>query len=138
MKKYSFTALNNLTSVSELSGTVRDVLAGNAVSAEATYAVMLAIEEVATNIIKYGYDDDGVHEIAIDLRIAPGAVTLDIIDDGHEFDPLSVGESDVSSAIDARAIGGMGILLVRSMTDSMRYCRHNNKNILKIKVGSRK
>ncbi len=138
MEKFSFTICNNLGSLSEISAIVRSVLGKNMVSAEAIYAVMLAIEEMATNIIKYGYDDDAIHEIDIELCINSDAIVLTMIDDGHEFDPLSVEVSDISSSLDVRAIGGMGILLTRSMSDSMQYCRKNNKNFLQIKVDPRK
>ena len=62
----------------------------------AVYVVNLAIEEIVTNILKYGYDDTAIHEILLRIEIHPGAVRLVLEDDGHEFNPLKVPEPDVN------------------------------------------
>ena len=59
------------------------------------------------------------------------ALTIDIIDDGLPFNPLTEGPSvDVNAPIEERRIGGLGIHLVRSMMDDLSYRRENGKNHL--------
>ena len=73
--------------------------------------------------------DGGIHEIEIALKSEPDAITIEITDDGRPFDPLSdAPEPDVGAAMEDRAIGGLGIHLVRAMMDEMSYRREGNKN----------
>ena len=54
-----------------------------------------------------------------------------IADDGRPFDPLTEApEPDLESAIEDRPIGGLGVHLVRTMMDEVRYRREEGKNRL--------
>ncbi len=100
----------------------------------AVYVVNLAFEEMATNIVKYGYDDKLEHLIEVSLEPVDGALRLTLVDDGHEFDPVAADEADTSSKLHEREIGGLGIHLVRSMASSMRYERSGGRNRLEVIV----
>ncbi|MGC1460888.1 MAG: ATP-binding protein [Terracidiphilus sp.] len=99
-------------------------------SPEAAFFILLAIEELVTNCIKYGYDDSGEHTIVIVLSAADQAFTLTVTDDGHPFDPLSVPPPDLSLDIQDRPIGGLGIYLLRELADQITYERRGDKNRL--------
>src|ERR1700761_9354103 len=71
--------------------------------------VLLAIEELVTNCIEYGYDDADEHTIVIVLSISNGNLTMEVIDDGHAFDPLTSLPPDFSLDVQDRPIGGLGI-----------------------------
>lgn len=58
--------------------------------------------------------------------------TIDIIDGGPEFDPLAKDTPDTAADIDSRPIGGLGIFLIKEMTDGVSYTRKENRNILTI------
>jgi anti-sigma regulatory factor (Ser/Thr protein kinase) len=92
--------------------------------------VVLAIEELVTNCIKYGYDDSDDHIIAIVLSISDGSLTMDVIDDGHPFDPLTAPRPDFSLEVQDRPIGGLGIYLLRKLADNISYERNNGTNRL--------
>ncbi len=70
------------------------------------------------------------------IFLAKGEFTLEIVDDGQEFNPLDVPEADTASKMDERAIGGLGIHLVRNLMDEMKYAYRNKKNhlIMKMKI----
>lgn len=104
------------------------------VSGEAMYAANLAIEEMTTNIIKYGYDDAAVHEILLRVEMQPEHLVLLLEDDGHEFDPLKASEPDVNLPLEEREIGGLGIHLVRRFVRKMHYERRDGRNRLTIEV----
>lgn len=110
-------------------------LEGHEVPPAAAYSVQLALEEVVTNVIKYGFDDDGPHEIAVSMEVVDGHVELSVEDDGHEFDPLSAQEPDLDASLEERPVGGLGLHLVRQMVDRIAYDREAGTNRVRIWVG---
>ncbi len=104
------------------------------VDGRAVYVVNLAIEEMVTNILKYGYDDSSVHEILLRLEVQPGAVRLVLEDDGHEFNPVTAPEPDVSQSAEDREPGGLGIHLVRKLVERMDYERSGGRNRLTVRI----
>lgn len=99
-------------------------------SSEALYFVLLAIEELVTNCIKYGYDDAGEHTIIIRLSVADQILTVTVIDDGRPFDPLALPPPDLSLDIKDRPIGGLGIFLLRKLADEFHYEWRDGRNRL--------
>ncbi len=101
------------------------------------YKLNLAVEEMVSNIIKYGYDDAHSHEIGVHVSLEDGGATLRIEDDGHAFNPLDRPEPDTNKPLEQREIGGLGIHLVRNMCEDMRYRRDNGRNILEIRLSDK-
>lgn len=100
------------------------------VASRLRYTVRLTIEELLTNIIKYGYEDSAEHLIYLDFALGPPA-TLRIEDDGRPFDPtLSAPVPDLDAPIAERPIGGLGLHLIRAQTAAMRYARRDGINRL--------
>src|SRR6266550_436618 len=93
----------------------------------------LALGEILTNIISYGYTDSGEHEITVRLSIEPGEMRVDIEDDGKPFNPPEAPEVDTTKPLEERALGGLGVHLVRKLTDGLEYQRHEGKNLLIMK-----
>ena len=54
-------------------------------------------------------------------------------DDGEPFNPLEAAEADTSKPLEERAIGGLGVHLVRKLTDALEYQRHEGRNLLVMK-----
>ncbi|MCX6901324.1 MAG: ATP-binding protein [Verrucomicrobia bacterium] len=106
----------------------------NGVSDKVTYAANLAIEELTTNILKYGYDDSAVHEILLRAEILTDHLLLIIEDDGHEFNPLLASEPDIHLPLEQRAVGGLGIHLVRKFAEEVRYERRDCRNRLTVVI----
>lgn len=99
-------------------------------SPDLVFRVNLVLEEMVLNIIDYG-TEDGVSEIEISLALTDDSLTIEIIDDGSPFDPLSdAPDPDLDSTLEERSIGGLGIHLTRTMMDDMRYRREQDKNHL--------
>lgn len=89
------------------------------------------IEELFSNIIRFGFEDQGEHLIEIRIKKEEGMISIAIIDDGIPFNPL---EYHPGSSFDPAApnIGGMGLTLVQTFSDSIVYNRINQKNHLEI------
>jgi len=96
----------------------------------ADYLANLAIEELVTNCIKYSYDDANEHVIEIALKLSADELTLVVTDDGHAFNPLELPEPATNVPIEERAVGGLGIHLLRKMSDRMEYARIDDRNRL--------
>jgi len=94
------------------------------------YHLLVSIEEILTNIIKYGFDEQGVHPIHITFRLVLENVEMEFEDRGREFNPLEVEEPNLETAIEDRQLGGLGIHLVKKMVDVAEYRREGDRNIL--------
>ncbi len=126
--------LNNFEALARATESALQFLAQAAASAGAVNAANLALEEMATNIIKYGYDDQATHEILLRLELVPGAIALTLEDDGHPFDPLRAPEPDIHLPLEEREPGGLGIHLIRKMAQRMAYERSGGRNRLTIAI----
>ncbi len=94
------------------------------------FRINLVLEEVAMNCIKY-CRMEGVTDFEIKMVPENDVLMIEITDDGRPFNPLTdAPEADTDSDIEDRAVGGLGIHLVRTMTDEMRYRREGDQNHL--------
>lgn len=102
-------------------GFIDDVCARIDADEDTKYALRLAVEEVCTNLIVYGYKNrpaGPIQVVAVDDR---DSVTLVIQDRAPPFDPKSAPAPDLTSDIEHRKVGGLGWHLVKKMVDEIRY-----------------
>lgn len=90
----------------------------------------LALDEILTNIVSYGFPDGAVHEIHVLVEAVSSAITLRIDDDGVAFDPTSVAAPNLETPLETRPPGGLGIHFVRTLMHELRYRREGSRNIL--------
>ena len=102
--------------------------------ADVIFSAALVLEEVVTNIIKYAYADEYVHEIHIEASMGEEDLVLRITDDGQEFDVLSAAPPDMDKPIEERPPGGLGIHIVRSIARHIEYERAEGKNKLVLSI----
>ncbi len=124
---------NAFTEIPTVSETASNWLAERNAPPAADYLANLALEELITNCIKYGYDDALEHVIEIELKFSGGELVLTVVDDGHPFNPLEQPEPDTDLPVEDRPIGGLGIHLLRKMSDHMEYTRLENQNRLTLR-----
>lgn len=91
--------------------------------------LQVAIDEVVANICQYAYQKPP-GEIMVNIESGEGKFTVDFIDEGIPFDPLSADEPDINAEIAERDAGGLGIFLVRRLIDEVHYKREESKNTL--------
>ena len=94
------------------------------------FQICLAMEEIVSNIVSYGYTDDAVHWIKIALSHDKGIITIRLEDDGIPFNPLWAQEPDCECPLEERKVGNLGIHLCKKVMDDMIYERFGNKNVL--------
>jgi len=82
--------------------------------------VDFAVEELFTNMVKYGSSDG--RPIEVGLACVDGGVQVELVDTGVEpFDMTQAPDVDVSRPIEERTPGGLGLHLVRRLVDSWDY-----------------
>lgn len=125
---------NRIEALADVAKEVFAWLADVPLSSRAKYSAGLAIEEVVTNVIKYGYDDDREHLVGIRVSVTRDHLTLVFEDDGHPFDPTQRPPPDIEKIVESQKAGGLGIELVRRMCDKMTYERKGNLNRLTLHI----
>ena len=95
--------------------------------------VRLAVEELVVNIVDYAYPDGEEGYLDVDITRDDGGITLRFIDGGVPFNPLQTDMPDTSLPISQRKIGGLGILFVTKVMDSVTYEYAGGQNILTVK-----
>ena len=124
---------NNLEEVSSLCTFVEELCEELGLSAETTMNINLALEEAVVNIIMYAYPEREQHDILLSATYQPQQLIFLLTDNGQPFDPTQVNCADVSSSIEERPVGGLGIFLIRNIMNEVSYLRLDGKNQLIMK-----
>ena len=89
----------------------------------------LAVDEIATNIVVYGYQQSGLSgDIELTAVIDEQRLVLILEDTAREFNPLQKPPPDLTLPLEQRPIGGLGILLAIKSVDKFEYERVENRN----------
>jgi anti-sigma regulatory factor (Ser/Thr protein kinase) len=90
----------------------------------------LIAEEGLANIVRHAYEPEEEGEIEVLLALSETEVRLELRDSGRPFNPLEHPEPDLEAPIEERPLGGLGVHLIRSLTDAQTYTRHGQVNVL--------
>ena len=103
-------------------------------SMKAEIQINVAIDELFGNIAHYAYDSEtGPATVRVEVEEDPVAVIITFIDNGKPYDPLSTAEPDVTLSAEERAVGGLGVFLVKKTMDDISYEYKDGQNILRIR-----
>jgi serine/threonine-protein kinase RsbW len=123
---------NDLNDLQGVAAATTEFLETNRTSREVIFAANLAIEEMVSNTVKYGYRDTLQHQIDIQLSLGTNVLEIEICDDGGPFDPFAYPEPRPSSSGEERQGGGLGIHFVRNILDGFNYVRREGQNIVRL------
>jgi serine/threonine-protein kinase RsbW len=119
--------------IAELTERVTAFLAEADVDQRATHHVALVLEELLTNVATHGGAPAGA--VSVSVTVSPGRVSGEVIDAGKMFDPSRERDADLSADVEKRAIGGLGLVLVRRLTESLAYERVGGRNRTTFSIG---
>lgn len=112
----------------EALGSIFDAADSAGVPKEVQEELHVIIDELVSNNLNYGSSG----EVRLAIKFESSSIELEISDRNQPFDPLGKAPPDLSAHVEDREIGGMGIFLVKSLTDKQKYKREDNYNILTI------
>ena len=132
-KLYSFELKSSLSELDQLCQNLETFGKKFGFSKKVIFEINLALDELFTNIISYGFKDDKEHVIKVTLTPRNNELCLCIEDDGTPFNPIDFETPDVSCSVEECKIGGLGIHIMKKLMDEVCYQRCNNKNMLTLK-----
>jgi len=96
----------------------------------------LASEEALVNVISYAYSSDSSSKkLMIECPQRQGFFEVLIKDFGKPFDPIDLDvHVDTHLPIERRAIGGLGIFMIRQLLDEVSYQRVDDYNLLRMAI----
>lgn len=116
--------------IRKLHGFLGDYCRGQALPEHLVFDFEVILEELFTNVIKYGGVTPGEECCSIELLHAANSLTLRFCDRGAPFNPLEREEVDTSKPIGDRPIGGLGIHFIKKLTEVHHYERRGQENVL--------
>jgi anti-sigma regulatory factor (Ser/Thr protein kinase) len=132
-KEYSFELKSSLSELDSLCENLEDFGQKIGLSKKLIFEINLALDELFTNIICYGFKDEEEHIIKVIITPQNEELCLRIEDDGIPFNPIDFETPDVACSVENCKIGGLGIHIMRKLMDEICYQRCDDKNILTLK-----
>jgi serine/threonine-protein kinase RsbW len=112
--------------ISELTDTVMEYLVAEGVDARAAHHVALAFDELLTNLGSHGNSAD--KPATVRVFVEPDRVKAEVVDSGPAFDIRTAPDPDLSQDIEDRAVGGLGLFLIRQFASEIGYDRRDGMN----------
>jgi sigma-B regulation protein RsbU (phosphoserine phosphatase) len=103
-----------------------------ALSSTVRRTVNVVLDELLSNAIAYGFNDNEDGHIEIEVELKPDRLAITIADDGEPFNPFGSQAPNTDLSVEDRPIGGLGIHLVRKMMDEVGYVRQTNRNVVRL------
>ena len=130
--KYSFELKNDLSELETLCQHLNKFGQDAALSEACITDVNICLDELFTNIVCYGFEDDLEHMTRFSMQLNSNVLTISIEDEGVPFNPLEMEDPEIpADLIDVR-IGGLGIHIIKKLMDDICYERKQGKNKLTI------
>jgi sigma-B regulation protein RsbU (phosphoserine phosphatase) len=126
----TLTLKNDVRQISLLSSFIKSVAERLQIEPSIAKNVRLAVEEAVVNVVDYAYPAGSEGDISVVARANGKWLKYIISDSGIAFDPTEALKTDTTLSAEERPIGGLGILLVRELMDTINYERIDGKNIL--------
>ena len=124
---------NDVQATTELGMFVDEVCENVGFDMSTTFKLNLAIEEAVVNVMSYAYPAGTKGDVDIDAEADDEQLKFVISDSGTPFDPTEKALADTTLSAEERPVGGLGILLVRKLMDSINYEYIDGKNVLTLR-----
>ena len=132
-KKITITFKNDLAELRHLCRHCEKIGQSIGLSEKLIFQTNLALDELFTNIVTYGFKDKKEHQVILTVTLDCDALEFCIEDDGVPFDPVNMPGPERNCSLNDTKVGGLGIHLIKSLMDEIKYKRINGKNVLEMK-----
>ncbi|MDJ0817191.1 MAG: ATP-binding protein [Desulfobacterales bacterium] len=132
-QKYKFELKNDISELKALHQHLEKWGGSIQLAIDSISRINICLDELFTNIVSYGFEDDSEHVIEFTINVDNNLVTINIEDDGMEFNPLKKIHPDFPENVEDAKIGGLGIHIIRKLMDNVSYQRKKGKNRLIMK-----
>jgi serine/threonine-protein kinase RsbW len=130
---FSFELRSRLSELETLCRELQTVGRSLKLTKKCLFEINLALDELFTNIISYGFADQKEHDIRVSLTAEDDTLTIVVNDDGVAFDPIGQQEPLMPCDVEECKVGGLGIHLIKRLMDDVCYNRSGGQNILTLK-----
>ena len=97
----------------------------------------LLIEEIFMNVCWHAYPDGRQGVVTLTYSVpAPGQLSVEVADQGVEFNPLAAPPPDLTLNLESRRIGGLGAFLMKTLASSLAYRRDRDWNRLTFSISA--
>jgi serine phosphatase RsbU (regulator of sigma subunit)/anti-sigma regulatory factor (Ser/Thr protein kinase) len=122
-----------LDALSPIRDYVKEAAASAGLDHSATYNLLLAVDEIATNVIVHGYEEAGLQgNISVAATRQEDGLVIQLTDNGKRYDPKAHQEPDdegLFKELADRPIGGLGIMLAKDGVDDLQYESTDQGNV---------
>ncbi len=128
--------INNIDQINNMAQWIESLTDEFGINMAQSMSINLALEEAVANVIMYAYPKDGKeYTFTLDFDVDENRnSTWRIVDSGRPFNPTTKADADTTLSAEDRKIGGLGILMVKKIMDSVEYERIHKQNVLTMKV----
>ena len=125
-----------LKNLEDFLSVLREYAQGQEFPAKRIREIELAAEEALVNIFQYAYPEGQPGEVSMEYGLdAEQKLVISFRDRGDAFDPTSTAEPDLSSDVQDRPVGGLGLFFIHSMMDEVSFVREGDENVLTLRAG---
>ena len=137
MASLSIALRNDIREVARLAAMTERFGADHRLSPDDVMRINLVLDEIVGNVIRHGQAGPA-GRIDVTVSLQGAAITIDVIDDGIAFDPLTVPPPNLDLPIEERPVGGLGIHIVKSLAAGVEYRREGDRNHLVVTIARMK
>lgn len=136
-RRLEFQGSRDAATLAAMLAAMEDALVAEGCPGARCAAFLIVAEEILTNVARHAWAAEaapGVFAVAMAIRGHGSGIVvmLSTEDDGIPFDPTCCPAPALDAPVEQRAIGGLGIHLVRQMTERRAYIRRGGRNLFRV------
>lgn len=130
---YQYSIGCSLTNLKGIRDFIRTSLKDNHVSEIEIGAIVLALDEMCSNLMIHAHHCNPDHVLELHIEVSDDRrFVFEIVDDGSMFDINTFRTPDIDNLVQDKRKGGLGIRLVRSIMDKVEYYNKDGKNVCRL------
>lgn len=120
-RNYQLTVKSKTSELGHIRDFIQKIADENQLDSKAVSALILAVDEASTNIVKHAYHYSADNDIKVELVLEAGVCTVTLTDFGESFNPDTIPNPNMNDYLKERRVGGLGLFLMRTLLDKVEY-----------------